>query len=154
MGQVLVDVAVALATGVGLWLLLPRGVVLTKAPMTHNLGGDPVYDTWRIQNDSALPVRITSAAYRGPDTFNDRSWAWVELTEAVDERRGVSLHLDDEVPEIRRLDKPTPWSEVEVQPGDTLTAKVPNLTDLRISYRRAGPFGFVERRDVTLSGGA
>lgn len=152
--ELLIDAALALATGFGLWAVLPRGVVLVKSPLTHNPDGKPLYDTWRIQNDSALPVRITSVAYRGADTFECRKWRWVELTEDVDERRGVWLHLDDEVPEIRRLDSGVAWSKIVIPPGDTMRGGVPNNTDLRIKYRRAGWFGFAERREVLLSGGA
>ncbi len=70
------------------------------------------------------------------------------------QRSPVFLHLDDEVTEIRRLDQEPPWSTVVVLPGDTLTARVLNNSDLRIRYRRAGWLGVFERREVLIQGGA
>lgn len=151
----LIDAALALATGFGLWAVLPRGVVLVKSRLTRNFDGDPLYDTWTVQNDSALPVRILSVTYRNLGTFQGNQWAWAELTEDDDNGlHGVWLHLDDEVPEIRRMDSLVPWGKVVIPPGDSMTAHVPNNSDLRIKYRRAGLFGIFERRAVLLSGGA
>ncbi len=66
--HLLIDAVLALATGFGLWVVLPRGVVLVKSQLTRNFDGDPIYDMWTIQNDSALPVRIVSVAYRNFST--------------------------------------------------------------------------------------
>lgn len=68
--------------------------------------------------------------------------------------RGATLHLDDEVSEILRLDRQGPWNSVVVPPGETLKAKVTNNIDLRIKYRHAGWLGLLERRALTISGGA
>ena len=46
------------------------------------------------------------------------------------------------------MDSVVPWNKVVIPPGDTLTAHVPNNSDLRIKYRRAGLFGIFERRAV------
>jgi hypothetical protein len=126
---------------------------LVKRQKFHDPVGEPLYDTWTVQNDSALPVRILTVQYYGGDTHNHPDGPWRDMTDELDERRGVYLRLDDEVPEMGRLDARRPWSRVVVPPGDTMTAGVPNLTDLRIKYRRAGFFGFTERREVRIRGG-
>lgn len=155
MGEILVGAVVSILTGFALWVVLPRGVVLTRRPLAkHPLSDEPVFDTWHIQNDSALPVLVLAVAYQGADTMSGDKMRWKELTREIDERRGISLHVDDEVAEIIRLDRGGSWSRVVIHPGDTLTATVPNLTDLRIKYRRAGVFGFAERREVWIRGGA
>ena len=79
---------------------------------------------------------------------------WVELEPDGEKSRGATLHLTDEVSEIRRLDRRTAWNRVVVPPGDTMKAQVMNNTELRISYRRAGWLGVFERRTLTISGGA
>lgn len=43
-----------------LWLVLPRGVVLTKVPPSEML-----LDRWTVRNESPLPVRITSVSVFG-----------------------------------------------------------------------------------------
>lgn len=147
---------VSIVVGVALWALLPRGVVLTRCFPATTADGRILVDTWRIKNESALPIRITSVTVRGLSTINPQT----EEIERVDlgpddaESVGATLHLDDEVSEIRRLDRPIPWKEIVVQPGDTMKAHVLNNTDLRIAYRRAGWLGVFERRVITISSGA
>ncbi|MFD7076093.1 hypothetical protein ACFV9G_17955 [Nocardioides sp. NPDC059952] len=153
--DLVVNAAVSILTGFALWVVLPRGVVLTRRPLAeHPLSNEPVYDTWQIQNDSPLPVLILSVDYQGADTMHEDKLCWRRLSEDVDDRRGISLRIDDEVSEIKRLDRQHSWRGVVITPGDTLTATVPNLTDLRIKYRRAGAFGLAERREVWIRGGA
>jgi hypothetical protein len=92
----------------------------------------------------------------GGGTVNSRTGEieWVELDPDDEKSRGATLHLDDEVSEIRRLDHPIPWNMVIIPPGDTMKARVMNNADLRIRYRRAGWLGTFARRTVTISGGA
>jgi hypothetical protein len=152
----LVDTALAVLTGVGLWALLPRSVVLTRAIRAQKLGGEPLNDTWELKNDSPLPIRITSVAVMDPSSYDDSSgkMLWAELKpDAEAQEGGISLHFYDSVTEIRRLDCGRPWKGTIVPPGDTLTATVLNNRDLRIRYRRAGTFGVFERREVKVHGG-
>jgi hypothetical protein len=147
---------VSIAVGVALWAVLPRGVVLTRSFPATTADGQILLDTWKVTNASPLPIRITSVAVRGLGTVNRETEEiqWVELDPDDAKSRGATLHLDDEVSEIRRLDRTTSWNRVIIPPGDTMKAHVMNNTDLRIRYRRAGWLGVFERRTVTISGGA
>lgn len=62
------------------------------------------------------------------------------------------LRFDDHVLETRRDDVFMPWCGVEVPPGETLSAHVGVNTALVIRYRRAGVFGFLERRRLAIHG--
>lgn len=155
MGEVVIAAVVSVATGLGLWAVLPRGVVLTRSVRAQNFSGDALYDTWDLKNDSALPVRVTSVAVMGPHTYDDSQGKlnWVELPPDADGEEGVALHFDDSVTEMKRLDQKRHWSGTQIPPGDTLGARVLNNRDLRIRYRRAGVFGVLERREVRIHGG-
>ncbi|SDR74473.1 hypothetical protein SAMN04488570_0237 [Nocardioides scoriae] len=111
-------------------------------------------DTWQLTNDSPLSIKITSAKYYATETLNDPNGPWLDLRPGLYEERGLDLHLDDEMSEMQRVDTASPtWRGVLIRPGDTLTACVPNLVDLRINYRRAGLWGLAERRSVWVRGG-
>jgi hypothetical protein len=155
-GEPIASASVSIAVGVVLWAVLPRGVVLTRSFPAKTPDGQILLDTWKLQNDSPLPIRITSVAVWGLGTVNRKTEEieWVELDPDDEKSRGATLHLDDEVSEIRRLDRTISWNKVIVPPGDTMKAHVLNNTDLRIMYRRAGWLGVFERRRVTISGGA
>lgn len=143
---------VSLLVGVALWLLLPRGVVLTRAIRLHDRAGGPLYDTWEVKNDSPVSVKILSVRVLTPSCWDDRtqSFKWVELPyEGMTE---ANLALDDGVEEIGRQDWQRPWSRVMVSAGDTMTAHVLNNTTMEIRYRRAGPWGVLERRRLAISG--
>ncbi len=148
-----ISALVSIAVGLLLWAFLPRGVVLTRQVWTKDSGGNPLYDTWRITNDSSLPVRITSIRYVTPDTWNDESRSFDEPVLPSDGTDGIRLSLDDSTAEVARMDWKRPWSEVVVEPGDTLTAVVGTNTTLLIDYRRAGRVGLFERRHLTIHGG-
>ncbi|MER6938001.1 hypothetical protein ABTX24_22270 [Nocardioides sp. NPDC127514] len=154
--ELIANTLASVAVGVALWAVLPRGVVLTRSFPASTADGHILLDTWRVQNDSPLSIRIASVAARGPSTVNRQTGdiEWVELKPDDEKLRGAALHLDDEVAEIRRLDRPIAWSKEIIPPGDTLKAYVMNNTDLRIRYRRAGWLGVFERRTLTISGGA
>ena len=154
--QLIANTLVSIAVGAALWAVLPRGVVLTRSFPASTADGQILLDTWRVQNDSPLPIRITSVVVMGLGTVNRQTeeFEWVELEPDDDEKlRGATLHLDDEVSEIRRLDRPIAWNRVIVPPGDTMKAYVTNNTHLRMRYRRAGWLGVFERRTLTISGG-
>lgn len=126
-----------------LWLLLPRGVVLKRTPLSDIRDGTygPVEDRWLIRNESSVAARIVSVtllAPSGPST--------PELAE------GGPLELDDEIAELSRTDRRDPWSEVTIPPGDALVAHVVNNRDIEIQYRRAGWAGVLERRRIKVSG--
>jgi hypothetical protein len=156
MFEVLLSASVSILVGVTLWALLPRGVVLTRSFPAVAPDGRVLPDTWRIRNESPLPVRIRSVAVSGVGTYDDTKGAlrWVEVGTEDEDGLSATLHLDDEVTEIRRLDNRQPWRAVVVAPGDTMQAHVLNNTTLRIRYRRAGAFGTFERREIQIHGGA
>lgn len=150
-----VGAVMSVLTGVGLWAVLPRGVVLTRAVRAQGHDGRPRFDTWEIRNNSPLPVTITSVRYRGANTYDDKSGRIPEVDLPVFEGEGdlgISLTFDDEVAEIRRFDMRQSWRGMTVPPGDTLEARVLNNRDLVIGYRRSGLFGVFERRRVEIHG--
>lgn len=137
--------------GVVLWALLPRGVVLTRERMIRDWQGEQLLDTWQLRNDSALPVLIRSVTITGARTYNDATETIEVLTLTTDtEKHGITLHSDDEMTENGRGGQ---WTGVEIMPGDTLTAVVPLMSELRIEYRRAGWLGVFERRELRIAGG-
>jgi len=163
--DVAVEVVLALVTGIALWLLLPRGVVLTKQhPITDPFTGQILPDTWRITNASSLPIRIMSITESGLHTFGhelptrrrDRLWGW--LHRRPKQRHppvgfGASIAFDDSVQETRRTDCEHPvWTNEVVPPGETLTAEVRVNAAMHIAYRRDGWSGVFERRKLTVFG--
>lgn len=155
MTEVLVGAVFSVITGVGLWAVLPRGVVLTRTVRTQDALGQLMRDTWEIRNDSALPVRITSAIVVGAQTFDPETERINEIELPVFEGEGtlgVTLTFDDEVLEIRRTGTEQLWNQQVIPPGDTLQAVVGINTSLRIEYRRAGRFGHFERRELEIHG--
>jgi len=165
-GDVLANAAISILVGVGLWALLPRGVVLTRGPLPQAPGGEPPYQRWQIRNDSPLPVVLTKVTHAGVHTYNDRTGTIDErdLPPDEDERApGISLVYDDEVQEIsrqeprpkrfRRKPREPSWRGQRVLPGDTLTAYVDLNRTLTLYYRRAGMFGVLERRRISIDGG-
>lgn len=156
MHDFLIGAAASAVTGFMLWLFLPRGAVLHKQPLTHNpYTRDLVYDTWKITNESAVAVRLRSVQYYDAHTHSHPDGPWLDLTDdREDDTDRMYVRLDDEVLEMARLDARKPWPKIVVPPGDTLTVKVPLLTDVLIKYRRAGWSGMSERREVKLRGGS
>ncbi|KGN29454.1 hypothetical protein N802_13635 [Knoellia sinensis KCTC 19936] len=153
MQSVVVDVILALGTGVLLWAVLPRGVVLTRSARTEDWRGEPVYDTWALRNESAVPIRLTSVAVRSPDTLDAKGrFEYVELNDDNADALAVALCFDDAYLETTRGENAQAWKGIEVPPGDTLQAKVDLNRDLRIRYRRTGPTGVFERRQVLIHG--
>jgi len=129
--------------GLMFWLFLPRGVVLTRTPLS-DIRDDtygPVLDRWMLKNEASVPARITSV------TLTTMSGS---TTPRPDEEG--PLYLDDEIDEITRVEKNTQWSQVTLAPSDALIAHVPNNQHLEIRYRRKGWSGVLERRQVTVRG--
>jgi hypothetical protein len=153
MGELALGAIMSILTGLALWLVLPRGVVLTRSVRAEDFRGRPMYDTWELRNASALPVRITSVTVLGPHTYDSRrdKIIAVEFNNSEDEH-GVQLRFDDATLDTVRTDRGLPWRGLEVPPGDTLEAKVLNNRALRIRYRRAGWSGVFERREVSVHG--
>jgi hypothetical protein len=154
MENFLTGMAGSALVGIVLWALLPRGVVLTRAIRRHNFLGEPLYDTWELRNDSALPIKLTSVAVMSTLTYDETKdrFDHVELTADNESKFAVELRLDDDISEIGRQERETPWMGLIIPPGDTLEAKVLNNTDLVIKYRRPGVTGLLERRKVTIKG--
>lgn len=65
---------------------------------------------------------------------------------------GPWLDLEDEIDSITKSEQGLRWDQVVVPPGDSLIARVPGNSDLRITYRRAGFWGFAERRVISIHG--
>jgi hypothetical protein len=152
-GDVLIGAVVSVVTALGLWAVLPRGVVLTREARAQDLRGEQLLDTWTLRNSSSLPIRITSVTVASPETYdaNQDKILEVELP-VLDGDGGVLLAFDDHVLETRRVEQNQPWRRLEVPPGDTLQATVMTNRTLRIKYRRAGFFGILERREVSIHG--
>lgn len=155
MSELLVGSLVSVLTSVALWALLPRGIVLTRSVRSQDFRGQPMTDTWELRNDSALPIRIVSVTVCGPHTYDHSRNKIAEIDLPIFEGRGkegASLVFDDETLEIRRTDTARSWRGIEIPPGDTLEAVVENNRTLRIRYRRAGRFGIMERREISIHG--
>ncbi len=141
--------------GLLLWALLPRGVVLVRRPRTQDLLGQPLYDTWEIQNDSPLSIEILDVTVTGlslmdfdhPQSVPTKSLPWDGIEGGM-----VSLCFDDPTLETRRTDWQRPWQELTVPPGDTLQAHIMNNHMIEISYRRAGWLGLFEKRELVIHG--
>jgi hypothetical protein len=100
--EVLFSASVSIMVGVTLWALLPRGVVLTRSFPAVAPDGRVLLDTWRLRNESPLPVRIRSVAVSGVGTYDDTKGAlrWLEVGTEDEDGLSATLHLDDEVTEI------------------------------------------------------
>lgn len=139
--------------GVALWAVLPRGAALTRAP------GHP--DMWTIQNDSPIPVRLTSVTYQSMDTIEDGKVVWREVpVEAAEEvavepwgNAGLRLTPNEEQLYYELTLTRLRWQGFVIPPGDTLSATVMNNRVLRLKYRRAGWTGIFERREIRIHGG-
>lgn len=126
-----------------LWLFLPRGVILTRTPLS-DIRADtygPVEDRWLLRNESSVPARILSVTLFGQSGAS-----------TPEPREGGPLELDDEIAEMTRTDRRILWSKVVIQPGDALVAHVITNRDLEVRYRRAGWAGILERRRIKVSG--
>lgn len=146
--------ATSLSVGVFLWAFLPRGVVLTRKERKVAPGGQPTPDMWVLTNNSPVTVRLTSVRVVSPNNFNPKTERIDELPLPVfgDPDTGVELELGDHTTDVARADFERPWPEVEVAAGDTLIARVPVQTSLKIAYRRAGWTGVLERRALIIHG--
>lgn len=148
--NIVVSLAASTVVGFGLWAVLPRGVVLTRA-----YADEPEH--WVIRNESALPVEITKVTHRGVHTHNEVT-AEIEVYELPSVHQpqppGISLDYEDEVASITLAESGDgTWPGQVVPPGDTLNAHVSLNRDLRIEYRRAGRLGIFEKRAVEIHGG-
>lgn len=154
--SVVAGVVSGLVAGLVLWMILPRGVVLTRKPKPPGSDGQPQYNMWEVRNESSLPIRITGVTYCGVDTFNPQTKE-IEIRELSPDAQpqdcAVSLTFDDETAELTRDDSMNPWSEQLVPPGDTLTAYVNLNRKMTIKYRRQGLAGMFERRQIQIHGG-
>lgn len=153
--EVIAGGAISLLVGLGLWAVLPRGVVLTRELKTYPPGVEPQrVPEWTIRNDSALPVRLTKVIRSGIDTFDADSGEIHEVPlETWTEAGGdVTLTFDEETLYYEQ-DAAEDWNGLIVPPGDTLTAYVNLNRTLVIHYRRKGVFGIFERQSVKLDGG-
>ncbi len=142
----IIDVLAPALTGLALWALLPRGVVLTRAVRHSHPDGTRALETWEVLNDSPLPVKITRVQVIGPRV--DAELSGVD----DDPELNVSLTYDDETLEMARTDHRHRWRGLRVLPGDTLAAAVGVNRSVCIRYRRAGWLGVLERREIEIHG--
>lgn len=119
-----------------LWLALPRGVILTKTPPPAD-ADESSWDRWTVRNESPVTIQVVRVAL---------------VTIGGESDMGDHLTFDDETLEVRRQDWEKPWEGLEIPPGETLTAHVPVNHTMSIKYRRAGPVGWVERRELVIHG--
>ena len=147
----IISVLVSVVVGVCLWLFLPRGVVLTRRENTN----EHSFEAWTIRNESALPVKILSAAALSVTTYNERRdrFDHIELDPDAESTHGISLSHDDEVDYVRMQDWSRSWKGEILRAGDTLSASVSLNCSLIIEYRRAGWSGVFERRKLVIHGG-
>lgn len=149
--ETVIDVVIALATGALLWALLPRGVVLTRRPIDYPNEVDEMNllrrGDVRVTNSSAIPIQILSVMFRSAEHP-----VKVSLDLMGPRDYGPCLDLEDEIDSITKSEQGLPWNQVVVPPGDSLIARVPGNSDLRITYRRAGLWGLAERRAISIHG--
>jgi hypothetical protein len=150
--EVVIGAALSVLTGFGLWAVLPRGVVLTRS----DRGYEGIQNVWELRNNSALPVQITSVTVMGAITYNEETGKIDEIELPPEYLPGdkyfgiFSLAFLDPVTEIVRADQLRPWRGQVVLPGDALRALVVPNARMLIKYRRAGPFGIFERREIAI----
>lgn len=138
--------------GVALWLLLPRGVTLVGSARTQDHFGQRLDDTWEIRNASPLPIRIRSVRLEGVGILNLDTEKPETIELPWDGFQGTTLEYDDANLANARGDSQGPWASQTVQCGDALVAHVTGNTALTVNYRRGGPFGWTERRSITIQG--
>ena len=132
-----------------LWVILPRGVVLTRKFPARSVSGEAIPDTWVLRNESSIPARLSKveaigAAFEGTD--------WVDLSPREAMERGFFPALDSDISGGEVLSRIVLWGEVHIVPGDGLQVRVPGNSNFRITYRRDTPLGFFEKRKVTVFG--
>ena len=110
-GDLLVGVAASTLVGIALWLLLPRGVVLTRQMRTTDWRGEPLYDTWVLRNDSAVAARLLRVQVTSSTMYDDARGLLASLRYrrtrngrccAACERGGPRSHIDRHGPFFRR----------------------------------------------------
>lgn len=139
----------SLLVGVVLWLLLPRGVVLTKRWAVEYGTGTPIPVTFTITNDSAVEVQIISVD--GPGFTSGTTWEPYPNPLDLDDASTMLLTLDDFGLDIQREEKSPSWKGVRIPPGETMSARVDGIMAMRVRYRRSGPFGVLERRSLEIT---
>ncbi|XKH54426.1 hypothetical protein LG284_05400 [Citricoccus nitrophenolicus] len=137
--------------GIALWLLLPRGVVITRGMPARDEFGVPIPDSWVLRNQSALPVQILDVRYRGSSTYVDERLVWKPLTPAELTMEPFSASLDTDVGG-GAMSNDSRWSTIQLGPGNGLVLRMPLHHELKMQYRRSGWAGIFERRTVTIHG--
>lgn len=148
----LVGAAASGVMGVVLWLLLPRGIILTRTFAPVDSKNRRKLDTWSLRNESSLPIRVARAEYRGADTYSNGSLAWIRLNPADMVSDRFELQLDSDLSGGEVLAGFDKWRQFTLPPGDALLVRMPNNSQLRVRYRRAGLGGIVERRSIEIHG--
>lgn len=138
--------------GIALWLLLPRGVVITRSKPARDAHGKPIPDSWVLRNGSPLPVQIVNVRYIGVSTIVNEMPIWRLLTpsELTDEPFDAALDSDVGGGEVLAANET--WRGLQVTPGDGLVLRMPNNHTLEVRYRRAGWAGIIERRTIRIHG--
>jgi hypothetical protein len=150
--EVAIGAVLSVLTALGLWAVLPRGVVLVRTGRGH----EGLLHIWELRNDSALPVRIRSVKVMGPLTYNEKTDKIDEIELAPEYPPGHKyfgafwLAFVDPMTENMRTSQLPPWNKQVVLPGDSLRAAVITNEKMQIKYRRAGPFGIFERREIAI----
>jgi hypothetical protein len=145
-----------IVVGIGLWMFLPRGVVLTKRlrPTTTT---DFASVEWVLRNESAVPMVLLHVEHMGIHTMTaDGSCEVRDLptdTYEVWRELGIDLGFEDHDMEMVRDVSGKPWHGLTILPGDALVAHVNLNRSLIIKYRRKGWTGVLERRELQIDVG-
>lgn len=143
----LMSLASSTIVGIGLWLFLPRGVTLHRIHPVHDDHGEPMPDTWALQNTTSIAARIIQIKVRSP-ALDGRS---VPLTR--DGTHEVRAWFTDHHLDVLREDrKSDTWANIIVPPGETVVFNVNVNRDVDIRYRRANWSGIFERRRISIVG--
>jgi len=137
---------------IALWLLLPRGVVITRRKPAIDDFGEPIPDSWVLRNESPLAVKILRVRYAGFSTIVDESLRWKRLSPDQLTDDPFDAVLDSDVGGGEVLSAHETWRGFQITPGDGLVLRMPNNHTLEVRYRRAGWAGVLERRTIRIHG--
>ncbi|ATG51108.1 hypothetical protein CFK38_05845 [Brachybacterium vulturis] len=148
----LIGLLASTIVSIALWLLLPRGVVITRSKPAKDDFGEPIPDSWVLRNQSPLPVKILRVRYMGFSTIVNETPMWNPLTPSELNDEPFYAVLDSDVGGGEVISANESWRGFQITPGDGLVLRMPNNHTLEVRYRRAGWAGILERRALRIHG--